>query len=260
MTSVVTCDILLCIWNWECQNTFEARLPGVGTPTWYNIALCGDAYSSSKRCWAVTQDYDWTNTRLCSVRLIGSDSLGFLHFVLLYTTDISVVCPSFTSWLIIKTWSSDYTASKCCSQWWFTEVKFWHLFCSRSAPEHRPALLQQQDQVFSFSEHRTKNHPGKKFYYVIFISSLCWDAGSFLCSFKFQHWEHIKCHHSREIRILGSTASDLNPELEECSLQQHSIGSTSLSYEMCNNKKEKGNGERNKDSWDPYLCFSKKCG
>lgn len=135
------------------------------------------------------EDYDWANTPLCSVRLICSDSLGFLHCVLLYTTDISVVCPSFTSWFIITTWSSDYTASKCCSQWWFTEVKIWHLFCSRSAPEHKPALLQQQHQVFSFREHRTKNHAGKKFYDVIFISSLSWDVGSFLCSsFKSQHW------------------------------------------------------------------------
>lgn len=149
MTSLGTYNVLCVHWNRVNQNTSGGRLPGVATSTWYNTAMGGDAYSNSKRCWAVDTGL-WLNTPLCSVRLIHSDSLWFLHCILLYTTEISVVCPNFTLWLIFTTWSSDYTASKCCSQWQFTKVKFWHLFCSRSALEHKPGLLQQQDQVFSF--------------------------------------------------------------------------------------------------------------
>lgn len=77
------------------KNTSEGRLSGVATSTWYNTALEMPT-PIPKDAELLTQDYDLTNTPLCKVRLIRSDSLGFLHCILLYTTDISVVCPNFT--------------------------------------------------------------------------------------------------------------------------------------------------------------------
>ena len=74
----------------ECtKNTLEARLPGVGTSTWYNIQHCIEMPTlMPKAVELLAQNYDWTNTPHCSVKLIHSD---------LRHPDTAIIAPGYTT-------------------------------------------------------------------------------------------------------------------------------------------------------------------